>query len=468
MNTLKLCKPLLALILVLSLSFPGWGQALVSLPKPTGFNVFSAEQDVELGRQNAAQIRKQLPLLPDSNPVTQYVQQIGRKLVATMPQPTWPYEFHVVQQKDINAFALPGGPIFVNLGTIQAADNEAQLAGVMAHEMSHIYERHSTKQASKQAALQLPLGVLGGLLGGSAVGQLAAAGIGFGLGSVFLKYSRDAEAQADAVGARIMYNAGYNPVEMANFFRKLEEEGGARGSQFFSDHPNPGNRVQAVEKEIAEFPRKNFVTTSAEFSRIHQLALNTRAYSAQEIQQRAHYASAGSTADSSGGTISANSIRPSANFTSFQHQAYTLNYPENWHVFGDSTSDVTIAPEAGVSQNVVAFGVIISGFQPESSNSIDGATRELIDSLRHSSPDLRPVGTEQEIRVNGITGRSVDLMGRSPLRDSSGQPVQEHDWLVILPRGDGTVLYAVFISPDKDFTVLRPTYERMLKSLQMR
>jgi len=458
------CRRALTLLVVIALTLPAWGQALVPLPKPTGFNVFSAEQDVELGRQNAAQVRKQLPLLPDSSPITQYVQQLGRRLVATMPQPTWPYEFHVVQQKDINAFALPGGPIFVNLGTIQAADNEAQLAGVMAHEMSHIYERHSTKQASKQAALQLPLGVLGGLLGGSAVGQLAAAGIGFGLGSVFLKYSRDAEAQADAVGARIMYNAGYNPVEMANFFRKLEEEGGARGAQFFSDHPDPGNRVQAVEKEIAAFPAKNFTTTNPAFAQIHQQALNTRAYSSQEIQQRARYASAGA----NGGAIAADSIRPSDNFTSFQHQAYSLTYPENWQIFGDSTSAVTIAPQAGVSSNAVAFGAIISGFQPEQGDSIDAATRELIDSLRRSNPELRAVGNAQETRVNGVTGCSLDLIGRSPLQDASGQPVREHDWLVTLPRSDGMVLFAVFIAPDKDFSALHPTFERMLRSLQMR
>jgi predicted Zn-dependent protease len=255
------------------------------LPNPSGFNIFSKQQDVQLGKENAAQVGKQMPVLPDSSPVTQYVQRLGRKLGGVMPQPTYPYNFHVVQEKDINAFALPGGPIFVNLGTIQAADTEAQLAGVMAHEMSHVYMRHSTKMASRQMAAQLPLSLLGGMLGGSMAGQLARAGISFGVGSYFMKYSRDDEAQADAVGARIMYDAGYNPVAMANFFRKLDAEGGARGPQFFSDHPNPGNRVAAVTREISTFPARQFTQDSAQFQSTKQQSMRLKAYTAQEIQQ---------------------------------------------------------------------------------------------------------------------------------------------------------------------------------------
>src|SRR5207248_11049714 len=149
---------------------------------PSGFNLFSKQQDIQLGQQNAAQVKKQMPVLPDSSPVVQYVQQVGRKLVATMPQPSYPYNFHVVQEKDINAFALPGGPTFVNLGTIQAADNEAQLAGVMSHEISHVVQRHGTRAASKQMGAQLPLAILGGLMGNSTLAKAAEMGISFGVG----------------------------------------------------------------------------------------------------------------------------------------------------------------------------------------------------------------------------------------------------------------------------------------------
>ncbi|HSS97445.1 MAG TPA: M48 family metalloprotease, partial [Terriglobales bacterium] len=210
------------LVLVLVASPP-----LQARVKPSsGFDMFSADEEVQAGKQAAADARKQLPLLPDSDPVAQYVQQLGKKLVAHAPGEKWPYEFHVVNQKEINAFALPGGPIFVNLGTIQAADNEAQLAGVMAHEISHVVQRHGTRAASKQMMAQLPVALLGGLLGKGALSQAAQLGISFGVGSYFLKNSRSAESEADLLGTDIMYDTGYDPHQMAVFFAKLAEEGG--------------------------------------------------------------------------------------------------------------------------------------------------------------------------------------------------------------------------------------------------
>ena len=169
----------------------------------SGFDMFSAQEEIQAGQQAAADAKKQLPLLPDSDPVTKYVQRLGQKLASHAPGEKWPYEFHVVNQKEINAFALPGGPVFVNLGTIQAADNEAQLAGVMAHEISHVVQRHGTRAASKQMAAQLPLALLGGLMGKGALSQMAQLGISFGVGSYFLKNSRSAESEADLLGDRL-------------------------------------------------------------------------------------------------------------------------------------------------------------------------------------------------------------------------------------------------------------------------
>lgn len=431
--------------------------AVVPLPQPTGWNMFSPEQDIEVGKQNASEVRKQMPVLPDSNPVSQYVRQLGQKLQSTMPQPTWPYEFHVIQQKDVNAFALPGGPVFVNLGTIQAAQNEAQLAGVMAHEMSHVYERHSTKQASKQAAAQVPLGVLGALLGGGLVGTAARLGLQFGAGSIFLKYSRDMESQADAVGSRIMYNAGYDPMQLATFFQNLEKEGGSQTAQFFSDHPNPGNREQAIRKEISEFPPKPFIENSPAFTTAHQQAMSIKGYTSQQIQQHAYGAQAGGPEGISGAIPSTSSA-----FQTLNHNAYDISYPQDWHVYGDQNSAVTIAPEGGVSQNAVAYGVIINGTDASSAGNLNGAVQQLIASLQQSNSGLKAI-SNNDITVNGVQGKSVDLTGNSPIQ---GQ--REHDWLVALPRSDGSLLYAVFISPDKDFAQLRPTYERMLKSWKIK
>src|SRR3954451_23701893 len=165
-----------------------------------------------------------MPVLPDSDQVSRYVRQLGAKLVQYAPGYKWPYNFHVVNVKEINAFALPGGPVFVNLGTIQAADNEAELAGVMAHEISHVVQRHGTRAASKQMAAQLPLAVLGGVMGQGALSQMAQMGLGFGLGSYFLKNSRKSESEADLLGTDVMYDTGFNPRAMADFFEKIQSQ----------------------------------------------------------------------------------------------------------------------------------------------------------------------------------------------------------------------------------------------------
>src|ERR1044072_386120 len=217
-----------------------------------GFNLFSKDQDVQLGKESAAEVRKQMTVIND--PVlTSYVNRVGKRLANSREarDSGYPFTFEVVADPTINAFALPGGPMFINTGLLKAVDNEAQLAGVMAHEMSHVILRHGTNQASKANLLQLPAVLAGTVVGnGSMMGQLAQLGIGLGFNSVLLKFSRTDESQADALGAKMMSEAGYNPIEMARFFEKLEAEGGSRGPEFLSDHPNPGNRMRAIEAEI--------------------------------------------------------------------------------------------------------------------------------------------------------------------------------------------------------------------------
>jgi predicted Zn-dependent protease len=234
-------------------------------PNPGNPHV-SRDQQRALGLQAAAQVYQQMPVLPDNSPETQYVRQLGQKLVATIPaQYSWPFEFHVLAQKEINAFALPGGPMFVNLGTVTAAANEAQLAGVMAHEMSHVYMQHSAKQQSKaewtSGLAALAGGVLGATTGGT-VGQLAQEGIQFGAQGIMLKYSRTDEAQADAVGAIILYKAGYNPQALADFFKTLESQNTGAPPQWLSDHPNPGNRGPPLRKRSAIGRRKTMRATA--------------------------------------------------------------------------------------------------------------------------------------------------------------------------------------------------------------
>jgi hypothetical protein len=466
MNQPSTGRAFIAFILSICLCVPGMLEARV---EPShGFDMFSASEEVKAGEQAAQQAQKQLPMLPDSSPVVKYVQNLGAQLAAHAPGEKWPYSFHVVNQKEINAFAMPGGPVFVHLGTIQAADNEAELAGVLAHEISHVVQRHGTRAASKQMAAQLPLAVLGGMLGRGALAQMAAMGLSFGVGSYFLKNSRKAEREADLLGTDIMYDTGYDPRQMANFFRKLQSGTHASSAaEFFSDHPDPGNRFEYVSAEAGTLRAKAYRGDSPDFLGIKQTVGGMKPFTAQEIaaQQKTHRVGEGT--PGSGEPEAGTEVRPSETMKELDHNQFRISYPENWKVYGDQNSAVTIAPPDGISENAISYGAMISIYQPEKTSAgLDENTHELVASLKQSNPGLREIGHDEEIRVNGVAGRSEDLVGVSPVRDAQGAAISERDWLVTLPRKDGSLLYVVFISPDPDFSQLRTTFEQMLRSLR--
>lgn len=433
-----------------------------------GFNLFSKQQDIAAGQQAAAQADQQMPLITDPQ-VVAYINNLGRRLVQYEPLPAdYPWTFKVVNQKDINAFALPGGFVYVNRGAIEAAENEAELAGVIAHETGHVVMRHGTHQASQVMLAQAPLSILGGMLGssGSMLGQLAQMGIGFGANSVLLHNSRSAESQADQIGTYILYHAGYDPHAMANFFSIIERKYPTRTAQFFSDHPNPGNRIQAVNALIPRLgPAIQGRTDSPEFEAVKSRLLGMPAGPQQRGQGGVSQPSG------NGGTISRSGVSPSGNFRTIDHSAFRIAYPDNWQVAGDANSALTIAPSGGVGQNAIAYGVIINGFQPEAgrgNGSLDDATHQLLDSLHQGNPDLRVIGQDENIRVNRVPGKSVEMTGPSSLQDQNGRAARERDWLVAVQRSDGSLLYLVFIAPEQEFHSLLPTYEKILNSLQLK
>lgn len=263
----KLTRIVPALLLLGSL-LHGQGPAQF---KP-GFNLFSKEQDVQLGQQAAAQVRKQMTIVNDPF-LKNYVNQIGKRLAASgqAQESGFPFTFEVVADPSINAFALPGGPMFINSGLLKAVDNEAQLAGVMGHEMSHVILRHGTNQASKQNLIQLPAVLGSQMAGGNMLGQLAQLGIGLGANSVLLKFSRTAESQADLTGAHLMAEAGYDPMQMAAFFEKLSAQGGQSAPQFLSNHPNPENRSRAIQEEVQRMPAQHYGFQTGQFAQMKQV-----------------------------------------------------------------------------------------------------------------------------------------------------------------------------------------------------
>ncbi len=224
-------------------------------------NKYTPAQDVELGMKAAAEVRQQMPVMRDDE-VTSYVEDVGRRLVAAIPaefrRSEFRYSFDVINVREINAFALPGGPMFVNRGMIEAAKTEGEVAGVMAHELSHVLLRHGTAQASKATKYeigQVAGAILGSIIGGG-WGQVVSQGTQFGLGTAFMRFGREFEKQADLQGAQIMARAGYDPRDMANMFKTIEQQSGRGGPEFLSDHPNPGNRVEYITQGSAVAPRR--------------------------------------------------------------------------------------------------------------------------------------------------------------------------------------------------------------------
>lgn len=466
------------------------------LPDP-GKPRMSAEQQEQIGLQVAAQVYKQMPVLPDSSRETQYIRKLGARLVATIPpEHSWPFEFHVIAQKEINAFALPGGSMFVNVGTIQAADNEAELAGVMAHEMSHVYMQHSAKQQEKASLVGGLAGIVGAIAGemGGTLGTLAQSGIQIGAGTLMLKYSRGDEAQADAVGAIILWKAGFNPEALADFFEKIEKDGSG-GPQFLSDHPNPGNRRIAIQKEIAEWPEPKKVSASSEFAAVRKHAMSVSAYTGQEIADgakagrwEAENLKNGATLSGGpsgpareGATNSANAgnavnvptapvtdVQPSSIFRETELSVMKLVRPENWEVTQGQRDSVTIAPRPGSSGGAVAYGVVIQLVQtPDTKMSARQITEAIVQGLEKGDSNTKQTSDFQAITVSGVAGGSVELATVSPMLDAEGKLQPEHDWLVTVPRGGGKAIVIIFVATQKHFEQMRPTFEKMLRSVQL-
>ena len=272
--------------LALVLAPAAWAADGRTVLKP-GWNMFSPQQDVEVGQQVSKDAERQVPMLNNAR-VDNYQNNLGRKLAAHAPGEKYPYQFKVVNDRTINAFALPGGPIYINRGVIEAADNEAQLAGVIAHETSHVALRHGTNQVSKAYVAQVPLAILGGMLGSNSTkAVLAQLGAGFAVNSLLLKYSRTAESQADMMGTQILYDAGYDPRAMGQFFEKIQGDQTGRTVEFFSNHPSPDNRIERMNQEVDKLggPQRGYTTDSREFQDIKRYVLSLPAPPAKGTQQ---------------------------------------------------------------------------------------------------------------------------------------------------------------------------------------
>ena len=424
-----------------------------------GMNFFSIEKDIELGRQAASQLERQMPMVND--PIVQrWIDMVGRRIVSQTSMPNLPWRFRVVNSGDINAFALPGGFVYFNRGLIDITDDESEIAGVMGHESSHVVLRHGTNQLSKAYLYSTPLAVLGSA--GGAAGALGQLG-GVGLSMAFLKFSRDAEKQADILGVQTMVRAGYDPRGMIRIFERLERIGGAKGPQFLSDHPNPDKRAERIQKEISQIGAPtNPLPSSAEYiaARNRLRALGP----APRVSPRTN---------SSGGrdrqptrSSSRYGEPPSTTFETFRTAdgLFQVGYPSNWQAYSQTGAAATFAPDWAIDGNDVSHGSIVSYFDPQTRRgrvSLDEALDTIVSQLEESNTYLRE---EQQSRYGGrLAGREAMATFLSGRKDS-GQ--SERVWLIVRPSGTG-IIYMVFIAPERDFETYKATFASMIRSLSV-
>jgi Zn-dependent protease with chaperone function len=443
-------------------------------------NKYTPAQDVQIGREAAQEVSRELPMLND-NRVDDYVERIGERLVEAIPQqfnhPEFRYTFDVVNQREINAFALPGGPMFLNRGMLEAAKSEGEVAGVMAHEIAHVALRHGTAQATKGEKFQIGAiagQVLGAIVGGR-LGSVIAQGSQFGLGAYFLKYGREYERQADLLGAQIMARAGYDPRRMADMFRTIEQQSGERsGPEWLSSHPNPGNRYEAIQREAASLRIEGTAPSQAEFqSAQSRLRGMSPAYTAEQIArakqqgQRLPGASGGNTRRDVPARAANGRVEP----PSGQYQRVTvgnflqLQVPSNWHG-SEGANSVTFGPDGAFYQDNGSSGFthgVQIGVVANDSGNVRQGTDDLINSLLQSNPQIRrqSSGYVQET----IGGRNSLTTTLRNVSEATGRP--ETVLVSTVPLRDGSLLYLIQVAPQDEVSEYASVFRRMKQTVQV-
>jgi Zn-dependent protease with chaperone function len=432
-------------------------------------NKFKPADDVRLGRQAAAEAEQQFPLLRDSE-VTAYVEKVGQRLVASIPaefqHSEFRYYFKVVNASDINAFALPGGPMYVNRGMIEAARTEGEMAGVMAHELSHVALRHGTAQATKAQKYAVGAGIagiLGTILAGPTVGQLAQLPIG----AYFLKFSREYETEADLLGARIMANAGYDPRDLANMFRTIEAQGGGGGG-FLSDHPSSKDRYARINQEAQYLRVQERTEDDGEFRAIKErLRRYPRAQTMAEIQRNGQrYPS-----DNSGNNYPSSPPRGRVEYPSARFRTYSefgvlqVAVPDNWRELSDQGSSVWFAPEGAYGstngQVVYTHGVNIGATRTNSRN-LQQATNEFVSALQQGNGNLRARSNYQRMDVDGRYGLLITLGNTN---EATGR--SEIINMVTTQLRGGQLLYLITVSPENEYSNYQNTFLSILRSMRL-
>jgi beta-barrel assembly-enhancing protease len=439
-RTLKMIAFLLGLIAMLV--FPALADRTVLTPAS---NLFSPQQDIEMGRMLADQVEATLQLINNRDANT-YIDTLGKQLSAHAPGNRFPYHFEIVNDNTINLWPLPGGFIYVTSGLIETAQSEPQLAGALAHAVGHVALRHGTAEVSQA----YNSGVINSAHDRISVNDaMTDLNIRFEPGSLPLQYSPEEERQADIVATQVMYDSGFDPGQLPQFFATVATAPSDLAEDFFDDHPNVSNLADHVQAELQKLggPPRNLRGDSANFNAIKNRLLAINASPPPSIYDR--------------NTPGARPSQPSPRMAIFRGRDLEFAYPENWHV-SEGSDSILIIPDNGFVSSNLAYGMTIGSFNPQNrGTTLANATDQLIEYLRLSNANIRMVRTVGRIQVDGAEALVVDFTNDSPVGGN------QTDWMVTVLGPNGLVRYFLGVAPELEFRNYRPLFERIVASVQL-
>lgn len=458
----KIARINLAMSLLLSiviLPLVSIGQTKVSMPK----NKNKINEDLKIGQQTSAEVERAFPLINDSASVA-YINEVGRRLANAVPpefqHPEFNCQFKIVNASDINAFALPACYLYVNRGMIEAAKNEGEMAGVMAHEISHAMLRHGTAQRGGSLAT---IGAIGAILGGIVVGAPELGQIG--AAAFMTRYSRDYEKQSDILGASIMARAGYDPRDLANMFQTIAgESGGQRAPEWISSHPDPGNRYNYINQE-ANMLRvsSNPIKITQGFQRAQNyLRSLPRAKTMAEIEKGAQSGSQ-QPSPTANGRYTRNVPNPTSG-RNYTNSGLSVNIPSNWRDFAEQDQNsvqLTFSPDGAYGDQGITHGALV-GVQRGNGGNLQQEFDNYVKGIMQSNNYLQARSNYSRTTLNNRSGLAIVLSGRSPINGRN-----EIATIYGTQTNNGSLFYVITVVPEDQANTYQSTFRNLIRSVRL-
>jgi beta-barrel assembly-enhancing protease len=418
------------------------------------WNLFSTQQDVEIGTVLAQDAEATLTWSRETF-AQDYIDALGNQLGDFSAGYKYPYEFRVFRDPSIQSFALPGGIIYLSSGLVLATQNEAQLAGVLAHQIGHVVARHGSQQLSDAYASRRTER----LTNVSAEEVLSRLNVAVTPGSVLFRYSSQAEQEADTIAVQLLYDAGFDPQAIVSGMQRLSAQPVDLKGDFFRDHPAPSNRAAAIRREA---------------QRLGPISAAGHEESADFRATQANLRAEGAPSSNRRGI--ARSELPSSRFVIYEGYDFDIDYPDNWTIT-KAGSAVTLSPENGIVSGALAYGMLTDAFRPRSSDpfgrssftvpgqsgrrtiTLSAATDQLLEELRRNNPNLRIVRKRQK-QIADLEALEVEMTNESPI---GGLEVNR---LVTVLRGNDGLSYFLAVAPETEANRYRATFDRMFSSIR--